>query len=171
VTMSEDCQNTHVINELEIPLVVLGMKDVIIAASPDGILVSDKIDSATLKKYVDSIHQRPMYEEKRWGEYKIMNFINDHDKNFTLTKIMTIRQDNIFSYQSHQYRDEVWTIIEGTAILIVDDVMIEVGRGDTVSIKRGQKHAVKALTDLKFIEVQLGSEISDSDSQKFDLTW
>lgn len=53
VTMGEDTVNTTVINELPVPIVVLGAKDLIVAAGPDGILVSDKEKSAYLKAYVD----------------------------------------------------------------------------------------------------------------------
>jgi mannose-1-phosphate guanylyltransferase len=72
--VAEDTVNTHVINELSIPIVVLGAKDMIVAASPDGILVSDKQKSSYLKSYVDGINERPMYEERRWGNYKLLDY-------------------------------------------------------------------------------------------------
>lgn len=50
--VAADCENTHVINELEIPLVVLGVRDLAVVATPDGILVSDKLASTHLKEYV-----------------------------------------------------------------------------------------------------------------------
>lgn len=45
-----DCENTHVVNELGIPVIGLGLKDVVIVVSPEGILVSDKSASEQLKK-------------------------------------------------------------------------------------------------------------------------
>ncbi|MDD2498671.1 MAG: sugar phosphate nucleotidyltransferase [Desulfitobacteriaceae bacterium] len=55
VTVGEDTVHTHVINELAIPIVVLGAKDLIVAAGPNGILVADKQKSSYLKAYVDGI--------------------------------------------------------------------------------------------------------------------
>ena len=52
VVMSKDCKNTHVINELEIPIVVMGAENMVVAASPDGILLADKVQSSYIKKYV-----------------------------------------------------------------------------------------------------------------------
>lgn len=59
---SEDC---YVINEFELPIICIGAKGLVIAASPDGILVSDRKQSENLKHLVDGIGKRPMYEERR----------------------------------------------------------------------------------------------------------
>ena len=61
------------INELEIPVMCIGAKDMVIAASYDGILISDKGRSEHIKTYADRLQCRPMYEERRWGEYKVIN--------------------------------------------------------------------------------------------------
>lgn len=66
--------NTHVINELQIPLIALGVKDLAIAATPDGILVTDKKSSDKLKDYVSE--NRPMYEKRLWGEYKVLDIFS-----------------------------------------------------------------------------------------------
>ena len=53
--MNEKCEGVHVVNELEIPILVMGLKDVVVAASPEGILVSDKERSGAMKPYVEKI--------------------------------------------------------------------------------------------------------------------
>ena len=65
------CENTQVVNELGLPLIVLGINDAVVAATPDGILVSDKEASKHLKDYVED--QRPMYERRQWGEYRVLD--------------------------------------------------------------------------------------------------
>ena len=45
VTWDGTCENSHAINVLGIPLVVMGAKNMVIAASHDGILVADKHQS------------------------------------------------------------------------------------------------------------------------------
>ena len=61
--LSESSHNTHVINELDIPVVVLGISNAVIAVSPDGILVTDKDSSPSIKDLVGKFDLRPMYEE------------------------------------------------------------------------------------------------------------
>lgn len=62
-----DTENTHVINESNLPVAVIGVKDLIIAAGPEGIFVSSKNDSPRVKEisseFFDSVH----YVEEDWG--------------------------------------------------------------------------------------------------------
>lgn len=168
VIMGEKCENTHVINELDIPVIVLGTKDVVVAASPDGILVSDKHKSSYLKPYVDKIIQRPMYEEKRWGEYKVLDYTSYCDGSLSLIKHMFIKAGGKISYQVHKVRDEIWTIVDGIGDLVIDGHVRNVKRGDVAYIAKGMKHAIKANSDLHIIEVQIGTELSESDIERFD---
>lgn len=64
VMMGENNENTHAVNELGIPVFCNGLKDVIVAASPDGIMVCDKQDSEKIKDYANKLITRPMYEER-----------------------------------------------------------------------------------------------------------
>ena len=171
VIMADTCENSHVINELDIPVTVLGAKNLVIAASPDGILVSDKHQSSYLKPLVDHIQQRPMYEERRWGEYKVLDYTTYGDDSLSLTKHMYIRAGKEISYQSHNVRDEIWTIVDGTGLLVLDGHTRNVRRGDVAYITKGMKHAIKAVTDLHFIEVQIGSELAESDIERYEWEW
>lgn len=171
VIMDEKCSNTHVINELDIPIAILGGNSLIIAASPDGILVSDKHQSSYLKPIVDEIKQRPMYEERRWGEYRVLNYMSFSDDNLSLTKHMFVRADKEISYQSHASRDEIWIVIDGSCYLVIDGNTRIMHRGDVAYIQKGMKHAVKAISDLHFVEVQIGSELSEADIERFDWQW
>jgi len=49
-----DCENTHIINELPVPLVALGAKNMVIVATSEGILVADKKKTTKLKNYVEN---------------------------------------------------------------------------------------------------------------------
>ena len=109
--VAADCENTHVINELQIPLIALGVKNLAIAATPDGILVTEKTKSDTLKEYVSE--QRPMYEKRVWGEYKVLDYRIQADGKNSLTKHLIIRTGQHISYQRHAHRAEICTIIYG----------------------------------------------------------
>ena len=171
VLLGDSNVNTHVINEMEVPVFCNGLKDTVVACSPDGILVCAKDKSETIKKYVDNLTLRPMYEERRWGTYKVLSDTPYSDGSRALTKTITLRAGKNISYQLHHKRDEVWTIVDGTGLFVLDGVTREVKRGDVCIIRKEQLHALKALTELVFIEVQIGSPLIEEDIERFDWNW
>jgi len=160
------CENTHIVNELNVPIFAMGLKNVIISASPDGIIVSDKEQSSYIKPYVENIGDRPMYEEREWGGYRVLD-----KQEGSLTKELIIQPGKNISYQMHHHRKEVWTFIQGEGEFILDDVLKKVQTGDTVVIEDGQKHGLKAVTELHFIEVQLGNSLIEEDIERFEWKW
>lgn len=162
--MDETCENVHVINELDLPLLCMGLKDVVVSASPDGILVSDKNQSSYIKPYVDNIEGQIMYAEKSWGSYRVMDV---EDESMTIK--VTLKAGHQMNYHSHEHRNEMWTIISGEGRTIVDGMEQSVSGGDVITMQAGCKHTIIADTELKLIEVQLGREISVDDKKKHDL--
>lgn len=171
VIMGEECTNTHVINELSIPVVALGTQNLVIAAGQDGILVSDKHKSSYIKPYVENIDNRPMYEERRWGEYKVYDYSQYADGTKSLTKHVTINAGCAQDYHVHRYKDEVITVANGEGELVVDGCLIKLSRGDSISIRRGQKHAIRAFQDLQLISVQISEDNTEGDTQVFNWSW
>ncbi len=167
----EDCDNSYVINELEIPVVAIGAKSMVIAASPDGILVSELAKSENLKHLVDGLGKRPMYEERRWGEYKVIDYIEFKDGNCALTKQLTLRPGYSISYQRHSFRTETWTFINGEGELVLNGERRTVKAGDVITIGSGEMHALRATTPLTFIEVQQGTSLVEDDIERFDFEW
>lgn len=53
--LDETCVNTNIVNELNIPILCMGCKDMIVAASGDGILISDKERSGYMKVFIFGI--------------------------------------------------------------------------------------------------------------------
>lgn len=164
-------KNTHIFNELTIPLLVLGTENLVIAASPDGIIVSEKSKSENVKNYAAQLKNRPMYEERRWGTYKVIDHIEFPDKFHALTKQLTLNPGKCISYQKHSCRDEVWTFIDGEGEIVLDGVRKPVKRGDVINIPKGQLHALRAITSLTFIEVQHGSNLVEDDIERFPYEW
>lgn len=162
VILDDYCQNTQVINELDLPILCMGLKDMIVSASADGILVSDKDRSVDIKEYVNSIQQPIMFAEKSWGEYKVIDVEDE-----SLTIKVSLKKGNKMNYHSHQYRDEVWTIISGVGVATVNDRDYVLHSGDTIKLPRNCKHTICAETDLQLIEVQSGKEISKKDKIKY----
>lgn len=169
--MGIECEQNHIINELDIPVSVLGLSNIIVAASPDGILVSEKDASPRVKELVGDWDQRPMYEERRWGWYRVLDHTKYDDGNEVLTKRIGITASKNLSYQYHNNRSEVWTIVKGEGIFVLDDEIRVVRPGDVLEIQPGQKHAIKAVTDLEFIEVQSGGELIEEDIVRIYMHW
>lgn len=162
---------TTIINELNIPVICNGLSNLIVAASPDGILVADKHSSYKIKDAVSALNSRPMYEERRWGTYKVVDNVEFEDGFCALTKQLTLNPGCSISYQRHECRDEIWTFIDGEGEIVIDGLRRAVGRGDVCVINRGQMHALRAITPLTFIEVQKGSNLVEEDIERFDYDW
>lgn len=171
VTVDGTGSNTHIFNELDIPLMCIGTRDLVVAASPDGILVSEKSKSESIREYAASLRQRPMYEERRWGTYRVIYRTETPDGFCSLTKHLTLRPGASISYQRHNNRAEVWTFVEGTGEIVLDGVRKPVKRGDTVVIPIGMMHCLKADTQLSFIEVQTGGPLVEEDIERFPYDW
>lgn len=162
--LNENCDNVHVLNELDVPVLCMGLKDVVVSASAEGILVSDKEESSRIKPYVDAIDQQIMFAEKSWGSFRVLDVEEE-----SLTIKVTLQPGHGMNYHSHNRRDEVWTVISGTGRTIVDGVERPVRAGDVIKMQAGSRHTIFAETELKVIEVQLGKEISVQDKQKYPL--
>lgn len=163
VTFNEKCSNVHAINELGVPILVMGLKDAVITASPEGILVSDKEQSSFIKPYVDAIDQQVMFAEKSWGSYRVIDI-----EESSMTVKVTLNPGHMMNYHSHEKRDEVWTVISGTGKTIVDGMEQLIKPGDVITMAAGCKHMVMADTELQLIEVQLGTDINVNDKHKYE---
>ncbi len=164
-------RNTHLFNELGIPMLCLGTENLVVAASPDGIIISEKSKSENVKAFARKLKSRPMQEERRWGTYKVIDFIEFPDGFSALTKQLTLNPGSHISYQRHNHRDEVWTFIDGEGEIVIDGKRSKVGRGITVAIPKTVLHTLRATTHLTFIEVQSGSPLIEEDIERFDYDW
>lgn len=158
VQADETCNNLHVINNGDVPIICMGLKDAVVAASPDGILISDKVQSSYIKPFVENLDRQIRFLEKSWGTFKIID-VDEH----SLTIKVTLNRGSQMRYHSHERRDEVWNFIKGTGRIIIDDVEQVVRAGDVIKIPVGCKHTVIADTLLKIIEVQFGEDITVED--------
>ena len=160
--LNDACENVHVLNELDVPVLCMGLKDVVVSASPEGILVSDKEQSSYIKPFVDKIDQQIMFAEKSWGSFRVLDV---EDESMTIK--ITLNPGHRMNYHSHARRDEVWTVISGSGYAVVDGVKTAVQAGNVVKMPAGSRHTIVADTELKVMEVQLGRDITVHDKEKF----
>lgn len=164
--LNETCSNVHIINELKVPVLAMGLHDVVISASPEGILVSDKEQSSYIKPFVDQIDQQVMFAEKSWGSFRVLDVEAE-----SLTIKVTLNPGHSMNYHSHRNRDEVWVVTSGVGHTIVDGMLQKVRPGDVITMEAGCRHTVVAESELKLVEVQLSKEISVHDKQKYALEY
>ena len=164
--MNDRCSNVHVINEIGVPVLAMGMHDVVISASPEGILVSDKEQSSYIRPFVDRIDQQIMFAEKSWGSFRVLDV-----ETGSMTLKVTLNPGHRMNYHSHRNRDEVWVVTAGSGHTVVDGMEQAVQTGDVITMQAGCRHTILAEEELKLIEVQLGEEISVHDKQKFELEY
>lgn len=162
--LNDTCENVHIINELDMPVLAMGLHDVVISASVDGVLVSDKTQSSYIKPIVDKIDRQAMYADKSWGSYRVI----DVEDGSTTVKV-TLKPGCRMNYHSHEHRSELWAVIEGTGRTVVDGMEQQITVGDVITMEAGCRHTVFADTELKLIEVQLGREISVEDKHVYPL--
>jgi mannose-1-phosphate guanylyltransferase len=163
ICVSEDSGGTHVLNMLSTPVIALGVKDAVVVASHDGILVAGKEASGRLKAYAEQIKMRPMYERRRWGTYRVLEYIQGTSTSH-LVKRIQLKIGRSISYQFHERRSEVWVILSGRGLLTLDDAESEVCQGAVIQIPSQVKHKLLAVTDVEFIEIQFGNgELEESD--------
>ncbi len=163
-TLNETCENVHVINELDVPILCMGLKDTVVSASPEGILVSNKEQSSYIKPFVDKMEPPVMFAEKSWGSFRVLDVEEE-----SLTIKVTLNPGHRMNYHRHERRDETWTIISGKGRAIIDGTEQAVQAGDVITMPAGCRHTIIADTELKIMEVQLGREISVHDKQKYEL--
>lgn len=168
----DSCENTHIINETGLPLVAAGIRDSVIVATPDGILVSGKEESSLIKELVaKAAEARPMYEQRQWGEYRVLDSGIYPDGSKAITKELIVKKNRQISYQRHAHRSEVWTIVSGLGEIAIDDEVRQVSAGDVVHIPPNTMHGVRAFEELYLIEVQLGNPLVEEDIIREGLYW
>ena len=161
---NETCENLHVINELNVQVLCMGLKNIVVSASPEGILVSDKQQSSYIKPFVNTLDNKVMFAEKSWGSFRVLDVGDD-----SLTIKVTLNPGHSMNYHSHEHRDEIWNVISGQGRTVVDEREQFVKAGDVICMKAGCRHTVIADTELQMIEVQLGQDITVHDKKKYEL--
>ncbi len=163
VTMDETCRDTHVVNEMDVPVLVMGAKNLVVAASPEGILVADKGASSYIKPYVENLTQQIRFAEKSWGRFQIIDVEDD-----SLTIKVTLNAGHGMNYHSHEHRREVWNVVSGAGKVLLDGKEQAVKAGDIIELPVGCKHKIMADSRMTIIEVQMGKSISKEDKIKWE---
>jgi len=106
------------------------------------------------------------HDERPWGCYDVLL-----DTDFTKVKLITVAPGKRLSYQSHEKRQEQWTLVKGELTVIRDDDEYSLNKpGESITILKGNKHRAWNKTDkpVQFVEVQTGEYFGEDDIVRYE---
>lgn len=156
VYIDDTTSATHVVNTLDIPLIVMGAENLIVSATYDGILVADKERSSYLKDSLNRIKIFPRYEERIWGTIKTIDRSEEGGRGVCTNKVKVASCKHT-SYHRHTEHAEIITILSGEGLLVTEDCILKLTPGISVTIEAGRFHAIKGSKELVYIEILLGN--------------
>ncbi|MEM7289434.1 MAG: cupin domain-containing protein, partial [Pseudomonadota bacterium] len=144
-----------------------GLKDVVVVANRDAVLVCHKDQSQGVKEIVEKLKetQSPTLkshsgETRPWGKFESLDRSDSHQ-----VKRITVNPGGRLSLQYHFHRSEHWVVVKGTATVTVDDDVQTLGPCQQVFIPQGAVHRLENFTDepVEIIEVQYGGYLGEDD--------
>lgn len=165
----DNVKNSFIYSQKEL-VAVSGLENVIIVETEDAIMACKKDSSQDVKKLFEKLKESDTTKLHKtvfrpWGYYTCMNSGECY-----LTKTICVMPKQKLSIQSHNHRSEHWVVLEGTALVVLEDKEYTVKAGDSIDIPVKAKHSLQNPydTELKIIEVQKGDYISEDDIIRYN---
>ena len=152
-------------------IAAIGLKDVIIADTPDALLVCDKNKTQDVKKIVQMLKSSRRKEcvthltEKRpWGSFTVLESGSGYK-----IKLIEIEPKKRLSLQRHKKRAEHWVVVAGCARVRTGNKVKLVRENNSIYVPIGAKHRLENPygSSLKIVEVQTGSYTEEDDIERF----
>jgi mannose-1-phosphate guanylyltransferase len=145
-------ENVHIVNELDLPIAVLGLSNVVVAAGPDGILVSEKEASPRVKDFI-TFEDEPRYEERAWGTVHVLDRHQVADGTTIITQKIHVHKGATMASAGDERRIEVWTITRGAGELRVGSLVQQISQGSVLTIDAGADYELRVIEELELIAV------------------
>lgn len=100
-----------------------------------------------------------------WGTWYVLDILPK-----AIIKKIVVESGHRLSLQKHQYRAELWTVVQGVATVECDGKVLDLTLGQSIAIPLGAMHRLsnKAEEPLIIIELQMGDTLSESDIERFE---
>lgn len=168
-----DCKNVLLQATSETQeLVAMGLKDIIVVAMPDAVLLAHKDYTQDIKAAVAKLKEKgaPQAEKlpqdyRPWGWYESLVL----GPRFQVKRIV-VNPGGVLSLQSHNHRSEHWIVVEGVAKVTIDGEVKTITQNQSVYIPLGAVHRMEnpGKLPLTFIEVQTGSYFGEDDITRYE---
>lgn len=150
-----DCEHTSVINELAIPVVCKGVNNLIVALSPDGVLVAEKSLSGQIKDDVEGLKTTPKFEEKSWGNYSTIDHFITKDNIVITTKRFHMMSRSVISEKCDFHQKRILMFLYGTGNIEINCVMSTIEIGKVVDIPENSFYTIHSDNSIEFIETEI----------------
>lgn len=160
------CENVNVINQCSNSVVVAdNLQDVTIVNTRDAVYVGKRGEFDNLKTFSNEEVVKPFYEKnviefKAWG---VRETLAETDT-YRVRRVSINSGKTIYSHK-HRYRREQWALIQGKALVTIDDVDMEYDAGDTITVERNRSHQISNIGEdvLIIIEIASGDSVGEDD--------
>jgi mannose-1-phosphate guanylyltransferase/mannose-6-phosphate isomerase len=151
----------------------VGVKDLIVVATDDVILVADSDHSADVGKLVQRLQDRPERSHhtkvyRPWGFYQTV----DVGDRFQVKRIM-VKPGAKLSLQLHHHRAEHWVVVSGTALTTCNGETRLLHENEAIYIPIGATHRLEnpGKVPVHLIEVQSGAYLGEDDIVRLEDTY
>jgi mannose-1-phosphate guanylyltransferase / mannose-6-phosphate isomerase len=151
---------------------VVGVRDLIVVATKDAVLVSDKNRTQDVKAVVDRLkaadRSEPMEHTvvfRPWGTIEVV----DSGDSFQVNHVM-VKPGARVSLHMHHHRAEHWIVVQGTARVTCGEKVMVLHENQSTFIPLGEKHRIEnpGKVPLRLIEVQSGPYLGADDIARFE---
>jgi mannose-1-phosphate guanylyltransferase/mannose-6-phosphate isomerase len=149
----------------------IGIKDTVIADTPDALLVCDRNRTQDVKQLVARLktlkrkeHQVHLTERRPWGSFTVLQ----QGIGFKI-KLIELAPKKRLSLQRHKSRAEHWVVVSGLAKITSAGKVSFVRSNESIYIPKGRKHRLEnpQSSSLKIVEVQTGAYLEEDDIERF----
>ena len=164
------CSDTIIYGDTRM-VAVIGLKDIVVADTPDATLVCSKERAQDVKKIVDILksHNEEVYRVPKtvirpWGSFTVL----ENGVGFQMKRI-SVNPHARLSLQSHTKRSEHWVVVTGTAQVTCGESVYTISKNQSTFIPMGVKHRLENPTNdpLQIIEVQCGDYLGEDDITRY----
>jgi mannose-1-phosphate guanylyltransferase/mannose-6-phosphate isomerase len=151
---------------------VIGLKDVVVSATEDAVLVISKEYAESVKKIVEHLKRNGRGQTldhlrvyRPWGWYQALNRGDRYQ-----VKCIMVKPGGTLSLQSHFHRSEHWVVVEGTLEVTKGEKIELLSENQSTYIPLGEKHRLANPGKIPafLIEVQSGSYLQEDDIVRFE---
>ena len=168
-----DCEGTLLRSDSEgLELVGIGLKDLLVVAMHDAVLVADRHRAQDVKLAVTSLKAKGAKQaeafardHRPWGWFETLAL----GARFQVKRIV-VKPGAALSLQSHMRRSEHWIVVSGTAKVTVEDSVRLLSENESVYIPLGAKHRMEnpGKVPMVLIEVQTGAYLGEDDIIRYE---
>lgn len=165
----ENCKDVTVINQTDRQLIVANeIENVSVVSTDDALYITKKDSSLSIKNIMQAHPEYSVYFEKSrkvyrpWGTYEILNYTS----NYKVKKVCVYPGQSLTTHK-HEMRSELWSVVQGTATVVLDHVSRELPLYHSIEVPVGVNHTLANFADEELIimEVSFGPQIVEDDTQ------